>query len=93
MARLLFKICATSEWQEAAERGDHAGSTADRQDGFIHLSTAYQIADKAAKHFAGRADLVPAAFEQEKLGMAMVCQVKPLAWNGCRYVLPASMAS
>ena len=35
-----------------------AGAPIDRQDGFIHFSTAGQAVETAAKHFAGADDLM-----------------------------------
>ena len=65
---LIFKICGEDEWRSAEQRGAYHGSTVDARDGFIHFSTADQLAQTAAKHFAGRADLVLIAVEAEALG-------------------------
>jgi uncharacterized protein (DUF952 family) len=40
----------------------------DIEDGYIHLSTAEQVAETAAKHFAGLSDLVLAEVDLEVLG-------------------------
>ena len=37
-------------------------------DGFIHFSTAGQVAETAAKHFSGQSDLVLVAFDADDLG-------------------------
>ena len=60
--QFIYKICSALEWAEAAERGNFAGSTVDHADGFIHLSTALQMRETAARHFAGRTGLVLVAF-------------------------------
>jgi uncharacterized protein (DUF952 family) len=39
-----------------------------RADGFIHFSTADQVAETAARHFAGEDGLILAAFEADDLG-------------------------
>jgi len=44
------------------------GSAHDIRDGFIHFSTAGQVAETAAKHFAGQHDLLLVRVESEKLG-------------------------
>ena len=54
----VYKICSMTLWQEAGRNGVFRGSDDDRRDGFIHFSTAAQVADTAAKHFAGQADLL-----------------------------------
>ena len=38
------------------------------RDGFIHFSTAEQLAETAAKHFAGQTDLVLVAVDGDTLG-------------------------
>ena len=40
-------------------------------DGFIHFSTAQQVAETAAKHFAEESDLVLVAFSPDTLGPAL----------------------
>jgi uncharacterized protein (DUF952 family) len=54
----IYHICGRADWLTAKARGVYEGSAADRRDGFIHLSTADQIADSAARHRAGEPDLV-----------------------------------
>ena len=68
---MAFKIFAEAEWRKAVGRGKFEGSTDDLRDGFIHLSTAGQVAGTLARHFAGRADLVLVAFPAEALGPAL----------------------
>lgn len=58
MARPIYKIAARAEWEEAQEQGALAGTRADRADGYIHLSTAGQLAETLDKHYRGRAGLV-----------------------------------
>ena len=55
----------------AEQAGIYAGSEADRRDGFIHLSTAAQLAGTAAKHFAGQSDLLLVAVDADALGSAL----------------------
>ncbi|MFA5907248.1 MAG: DUF952 domain-containing protein [Vicinamibacterales bacterium] len=54
----IYKIAPAGLWREAVEKGRFTGSPVDVKDGFIHFSTAAQVRDTAAKHFAGAADLV-----------------------------------
>ena len=44
------------------------GAPIDVQDGYIHFSTADQVVETAAKHFAGADGLVLAACEADTLG-------------------------
>ncbi|MGL6044588.1 MAG: DUF952 domain-containing protein [Sandaracinobacteroides sp.] len=54
----IYKIFRSSEWAAFQARGAFAGSPADLADGFIHLSTAGQLAGTLDKHFAGVRGLV-----------------------------------
>lgn len=65
---VVYKICDKEEWAAASQAGRYRGSADDRRDGFIHLSTAGQVAGTLAKHFAGRRDLLLIAFEAADLG-------------------------
>lgn len=71
MANPIFKICGQNEWAMAMKSGVYTGSPADKADGFIHFSTMGQLATTAAKHFAGRRDLVLAAVDPDALGAAL----------------------
>ncbi|MDX2203961.1 MAG: DUF952 domain-containing protein [Hyphomicrobiaceae bacterium] len=64
----VYKICSTSEWQAAEHAGAFTGSAVDVKDGFIHFSTAGQVAETAARHFSGQGDLVLVRVEAEALG-------------------------
>ena len=68
----IYKICRAAEWADAERAGAFAGSEVDRRDGYIHFSTAHQVAETAAKHFAGQNNLVLVAVEAEALGSALV---------------------
>lgn len=74
---IVYKILGESEWRQAVQAGSYAGSADDVRDGFIHLSTAEQLAGTAARHFRDRADLVLVAFDSGALGPA-------LAWEPSR---------
>jgi uncharacterized protein (DUF952 family) len=71
MSRLIYKICLKSQWREAERQGVFTGAPVDLADGFIHFSTASQVRETAAKHFAGQDDLLLIAIEEEKLGPAL----------------------
>ena len=59
MEATIYKICDSALWREAERAGVFAGAPVDHADGFIHFSTAAQVAETAARHFAGRGDLRP----------------------------------
>ncbi len=54
----IYKICSAGLWREAEDKGLLQGSPDDVRDGFIHFSTATQLAETGARHFAGQTDLV-----------------------------------
>ena len=65
---VIYKICPATLWREAERSGVFRGSEADIRDGFIHFSTAVQVAETAAKHFAGKPDLVLVRVDAARLG-------------------------
>lgn len=64
----IYKICPAQLWHDAGRAGHFAGSPVDLRDGFIHFSTAAQVAETAAKHFVGQRDLVLLHVDADKLG-------------------------
>ena len=64
----IYKICERAAWREAERAGLYRGSALDLRDGFIHFSTAGQVVETAAKHFAGQTDLMLVAVDDEALG-------------------------
>ncbi|MCB1396547.1 MAG: DUF952 domain-containing protein [Rhodobacter sp.] len=68
---LIFKIFRRPEWDALTARGHTAGAPIDLSDGYIHLSTAQQVAETAARHFAGVSDLVLVAVDADRLGPAL----------------------
>lgn len=67
----VYKIAPATDWADACGRGQYTGSADDRQDGFVHLSTAEQVPGTLERHFAGKAGLVLAAFDPRALGPAL----------------------
>ena len=65
---IIFKICRAAEWAEAVRDGVFRGSAVDLRDGYIHFSTAAQVAETAARHFAAQSDLVLVAVDAAILG-------------------------
>jgi uncharacterized protein (DUF952 family) len=64
----VYKICPAALWREAEREGVFRGSPVDRNDGFIHFSSTEQAAETAAKHFAGKPDLVLLRVDAASLG-------------------------
>ncbi len=68
---MIYKICEAAQWRQAERDGGFRGSAVDLADGYIHFSTAAQVAGTAAKHFAAMSGLVLVAVETDKLGAAL----------------------
>jgi uncharacterized protein (DUF952 family) len=69
--RRIYKICSASAWREAERQGVYRGSADDIRDGFIHFSTASQLAETAKKHFFGRTGLFLIEVDADALGEAL----------------------
>jgi uncharacterized protein (DUF952 family) len=71
----IYKICENALWREAERAGLFRGAPVDARDGFIHFSTAAQVRETAARHFAGAADLMLIAVETAAVGGALRWEV------------------
>jgi uncharacterized protein (DUF952 family) len=69
-ARTVYHIATEDDWRAAEAAGSYRGGAAARSDGFLHFSTAEQIVESAAKHWAGRAGVL-LAVEAAKLGASL----------------------
>ncbi|MEO9166981.1 MAG: DUF952 domain-containing protein [Aestuariivirga sp.] len=68
---MIFKIIDASAHQAATLSGQFSGAEIDLKDGYIHFSTAAQVAETAKRHFAGRSNLMLWAIDAEALGPAL----------------------
>lgn len=67
----IFKVVTAAQWREAEATGVFHGAPVDLRDGYIHFSTAEQLDETLAKHFAGQSDLLIITFDAESFGDAM----------------------
>ncbi|WP_085771526.1 DUF952 domain-containing protein [Methylocystis bryophila] len=68
-AEVIYKIVASSLWPTRGE--PFGGAPVDLADGFIHFSTAAQVVETAARHFAGEDNLLLVAVDPAQLGAAL----------------------
>ncbi|WP_259669292.1 DUF952 domain-containing protein [Rhizobium lentis] len=68
----LYKIVTEALWQEARQTGIFHGAGIDLKDGFIHLSTAAQVKQTAALHFAGQSGLLLVAIYGNGFGDRLI---------------------
>ena len=71
----IFKIIEAAAHQTATLKGQFMGAEIDLKDGYIHFSTAAQVAETASRHFAGRSGLMLWAIETDGLGAALKWEV------------------
>ena len=69
--RAIYKICPAPAWREAECAGTYAGSADDARDGFVHFSTAEQLAGTLDKHYRGQTDLLLIAVDTDTLGASL----------------------
>ncbi|WP_299841458.1 DUF952 domain-containing protein [uncultured Jannaschia sp.] len=65
---MIYKLFRTPEWNALRADGTTLGAPIDVDDGYIHFSTADQVAKTAAKHFAGVEGLWLIAVEDASVG-------------------------
>jgi uncharacterized protein (DUF952 family) len=63
---LIYKICQQAEWAQA--ENVYGGSAKDKEDGFIHFSTAEQVLGTLNKYYTDASDLVLVAVDPAPLG-------------------------
>jgi uncharacterized protein (DUF952 family) len=66
--RRIYKISPASAWREAERQGVYRGSADDLRDGFVHFSTAAQVAETAKRHFSGQTGLFLIEVDADVLG-------------------------
>ncbi|MEJ8310255.1 DUF952 domain-containing protein [Agrobacterium larrymoorei] len=69
---VIYKIVPDALWQKAKEEGVFKGAAIDLTDGYIHFSTADQVKETAARHFAEQQDLLLIAVDGGALGDKLV---------------------
>ena len=68
MTSTAYKILTADQWAVFEREGLFTGAPVDLADGYIHLSTADQLEETLAKHFAGQSALVIAEIDLNALG-------------------------
>jgi uncharacterized protein (DUF952 family) len=67
----IYKILRADEWSALRSQKETSGAPIDVADGFIHFSTSAQVAQTAAKHFAGADNLMLLSMNPDTLGPAL----------------------
>ena len=66
-SKVIYKVLSSEQWADAEKQGKFLGAAVDLEDGYIHFSTAAQVEETVAKHFAGQSDLILLGVAPEKL--------------------------
>jgi uncharacterized protein (DUF952 family) len=69
---LIYKILRAEEQAEFERAGETRGAPVDLADGYIHFSTAAQVAETLARHFVGERGLWLLAVDADAAGDAIV---------------------
>lgn len=69
--RTIYRLLSAEVWRDAELAGKFVGTEHDRRDGFIHFSTAAQVAETAARHYAGQTGLLLLGVSVAALGAAL----------------------
>jgi len=69
-----YKILRAEDFA-ALQQDRFEGAAIDQADGYVHLSTAAQVAETAAKHFAGQSGLMIACVDLAAMGPALRWEV------------------
>ena len=76
--RPIYHLAKAEGWALAIAERRYEGLEADRADGFLHFSTAEQIAESARRHRAGEPDLMLLTVDPKKL------EAETLKWETSR---------
>lgn len=71
-AEFVYKIATAAAFAPARATGSFAGMPIDAKDGYMHFSSAEQLADTLRLHFAGQSGLVLLAVRTADLGKGLV---------------------
>lgn len=74
---MIYKIFRSPEWEAMQKAGETRGAPVDLADGFVHFSTAEQVVETAARHFAGESGLWLITADGDAMGA-------DLAWEESR---------
>lgn len=70
-----YKVLLAEQLAKLESEGTFSGAPIDLADGYIHMSTAAQLAETVRKHFAAHDDIAIVAVDLEALGDAVKWEV------------------
>lgn len=101
---LIYKVFRKEEWAAMRVDGRSLGAPVDLVDGFVHLSTAPQLAGTLSRHFAGEDDLTLLACDTAAIGPALKWEksrggdlfphlYRPLQMSDIRWTRPIALSA
>ncbi len=81
----IFHLAADTQWERAQRTGEGYAPADFATEGFVHCSTAGQVAATANRYYRGRRDLVLLEIDAGALGPALVWEP---GRGGCRDLFP-----
>jgi uncharacterized protein (DUF952 family) len=73
---IIYHVTTAHEWTAAHEKGYYSASSL-KTEGFIHCSTAEQVAGVLERYFAGKKNLVKLSIDTDKLASALQYDLSP----------------
>lgn len=73
----VFRICPAEEWSQTQASGHLLGGEFDKQSGFLHLSTADQVAGVLPMFYSGHSELYLLKLDAAKLGEGLKYEPVP----------------
>jgi uncharacterized protein (DUF952 family) len=70
-----FKILTADQWAQFQSNRIFHGAPVDLADGYIHMSTAAQLDETRAKHFAGQTGLITLEVDLSRFGDTLKWEV------------------
>ena len=71
----VYRVLRGNEWRQLLAADESSGNSADKRDGYIHLSAHEQVENTIQKHFEGATDLVVLEIDAAALGAALRWEV------------------
>lgn len=68
---LIYHVCKRENWLQSEVSGVYRGGTDDVVDGFLHFSTANQIAESISLYWYGTTDLILICVDADDLGTSL----------------------
>mgnify|MGYP000970550746 CR=1 FL=1 len=75
MSDIAYKVLTADQWAQMQRDGEFLGAPVDLADGYIHMSSADQLEETLAKHFAGQAGLIIASINLTDFGKVLKWEV------------------